>query len=1172
MAEAPAVLASSVVPIDNLPDELLAEVMLRVPTPAALVHAAAVSKRWRGVIVTPNGKFLNDYRASHKASPFLGLYIPREYGGLPSFHKADSIQSADDDDDDHGDSGNNGDDSDPDLQRAADKAFRLDGLKRHGKWHLLDCHNGRLLLTRGDGRLVVYNPLSRERIPVDLPKDGTLRNDLSACLLQGHGDDGSSFRVVSVHRRRGDRRVHAVEYDSSRKSWNHHEDWEIMKKIEGTEQGEVMHAGNLVFCKYTGTCLLVLDMTKMQFYALPLPGDNNPKKYAIGEIEDGVCCLAAVDSVGESNTPYLRVWRLEKQDWILEKAMEVQQVLGEHAPDGHLYYKVRKVTNGMAVLCWSMCDLHFIIDLKTFCVMEKFEFNYNLPAFPMQLPWPPAFSVATISALNSVCEAEGTKTDGKSEEEAAENEDMAEDFDTEGDAVKESPPCRHCLKQAGTPDLTPKDDEAEEPTPLRRCHRQKLGERGHSLPPLPPLPDHLRCRRNDGKKWRCSGRALPTISFCEYHYAKSNKGKKLPADGKVLAIAPQRQKNKSINPPVATISVMNPAGALGGEAESAKTDCKSDEEATKTGCENEDAAEDYSEYAQRGEVEGAETDGKSEEEYAKTGGENEDSTENSDTEGDDVEESPPSPPSRRHRRKRAATPDPTPEDDEVEEDIPAPLSRRRRRKLGEHGDSLPDHLRCGRRDGKKWRCSARALPTASFCEYHYTKANKGKIKKVPEDGEVLAVVLQRLKNKSINPPVATISVMNPAGALGGEAEGAKTDGKSDEEATKTGGENEDSAEDYSEYAHRGEVEGAETNGKSEEEYAKTAGENEDSTENSDTEGDDVEESPPSPPRRHRRKRAATPDPTPEADEAEEIPAPLRRRHRRKLGEHGDSLPDHLRCGRRDGKKWRCSARALPTVSFCEYHYTKANKGKIKKVPEDGEVLAVALQRLKNKSINPPVATISVMKTRSSEGTKIDFHWQRQLRECGDSPLPPPDHLRCGRKDGKKWRCSRRALSTVSFCEYHYAKAKMAKKLPADGEVLAVVCQRLKNKRKGGKNVNPTVLPQATTSDRDTRDLLNGQVTISPSSSGPAAMPSPVTMKGALSALSMTKAVPRTCHNCGLTKAVGVANCKNCENNFCNSCINKWYSGISRKEIKTCCPVCCGLCDCKKCALGQGCYE
>ncbi|PAN15232.1 hypothetical protein PAHAL_2G473600 [Panicum hallii] len=392
MAVVPAELTSSNVPIDNLPDEILTEVMLRVPTPAALVHAAAVSKRWRGVITTRTGKFLDDYRERHKSSPFLGLYIPREFGGLPSFQKADSIQSADD--------------CDLDLQRAAAKAFSLGGLESHPEWRLLDCFNGRLLLGRGDESLEVYNPLSCERILVRLPQDSILPNNFSACLLQGHDDDAASFRVVSVQhdRRRRDRIVRAVEYDSRKKSWKDHPwDWETLKNIEGTEQGEMMHAGNYVFCKYTGPSLLLLDTSKMQFSILPLPADNNWKRYAIGEMEDGVCCLASVDPVGIWNNNHLRVWRLEKLEWKLEKEMHVGQVLGKHAHGRCLFYKVHAVTNGIALLCSSssssMRQLHFVVDLKTFFVKDKFEFK-DL-AFPLQMPWPPAFSVATVCAEQS---------------------------------------------------------------------------------------------------------------------------------------------------------------------------------------------------------------------------------------------------------------------------------------------------------------------------------------------------------------------------------------------------------------------------------------------------------------------------------------------------------------------------------------------------------------------------------------------------------------------------------------------------------------------------------------------------------------------------------------------------------------------------------------------------
>ncbi|ONM58286.1 Lysine-specific demethylase JMJ25 [Zea mays] len=294
----------------------------------------------------------------------------------------------------------------------------------------------------------------------------------------------------------------------------------------------------------------------------------------------------------------------------------------------------------------------------------------------------------------------------------------------------------------------------------------------------------------------------------------------------------------------------------------------------------------------------------------------------------------------------------------------------------------------------------------------------------------------------------------------------------DEEAGETCSDREADAKDVDSKAKAEESDGedeegatAETDGESEEEAAETGGENEEDGGDSDTEGDAEESPPPPPSRSRRRKRAATPD-----DEAEETPTPSRRRRRRKS------------------------------------------------------------------------------------------------RQRGDSPPPLPDHLRCRRSDGKKWRCSGRALPTVSFCEYHYARANKGKKLPADGELLAVALQRQKNKRKGRRRINPSTSPQAATSDRQTRDLPNGLMTILPGSSGPAALSTPVTTKVGVEisapmqrcyrsknaeplpvgpvkvvprAMSMTKAAPRMCHCCGVKKAARVANCKNCDTNFCNSCINKW---------------------------------
>ncbi|KAK3127916.1 hypothetical protein QOZ80_7AG0580130 [Eleusine coracana subsp. coracana] len=389
-------MSTEVTTIDSVPDDSLKEIMLRLPTPAALVHAAFVSKSWRRIIATQ--QFLDEYRKRHSSSPFIGLYIPQEFGGLPSFQMADSIRP-----DDKGKGG------DTYLFRAAERAFSLRGLGRHPEWRILDCHNGRLLLARGDEAVEVYSPFSCKSISVCLPQDDFLPANFSTCLLQGHGDDAASFRVVSVqHRRRPSRMVRAIEYDSRTKEWTEHP-WETLKNIEvSSGKGKVMHAGELIFCKCKGSSLLMLDTRSMVFSPLPLPLDNNKKHCVIGEMEDGVCCFASVDAVGLWNNIHFRVWKLEKLEWKLEKDMPMKQLLGDNADNS--YYSVRALTNGIALLCSSKRQ-HFAIDLKTFSVKDKFQFEgstaYPLGqhfAYPLQMPWPPTFSmpVGSCSRVDAV--------------------------------------------------------------------------------------------------------------------------------------------------------------------------------------------------------------------------------------------------------------------------------------------------------------------------------------------------------------------------------------------------------------------------------------------------------------------------------------------------------------------------------------------------------------------------------------------------------------------------------------------------------------------------------------------------------------------------------------------------------------------------------------------------
>jgi WRC len=39
----------------------------------------------------------------------------------------------------------------------------------------------------------------------------------------------------------------------------------------------------------------------------------------------------------------------------------------------------------------------------------------------------------------------------------------------------------------------------------------------------PPPPDDLRCRRSDGRDWRCPQPSLPGLSLCIYHHRRSYK-------------------------------------------------------------------------------------------------------------------------------------------------------------------------------------------------------------------------------------------------------------------------------------------------------------------------------------------------------------------------------------------------------------------------------------------------------------------------------------------------------------------------------------------------------------------------------------------------------------------------------------------------------------------------
>uniref|UniRef100_J3L0D8 F-box protein AT5G49610-like beta-propeller domain-containing protein n=1 Tax=Oryza brachyantha TaxID=4533 RepID=J3L0D8_ORYBR len=359
--------------VASLTDDLLAEILLRLPSAASLARAALASKCWLGVASAPG--FLRRFRARHTSSPLLGLFVSHGYSGLPVFPPAGTVRT------------------DPDLGAAARGGdFLLTCVGGDPHWHLRDCRNGRLLLCRGRS-VAVYDPVSRRRDSFRRPEDDPFSDTYVAdCLLHGHGDYGaaSSFRVVSVQRH--GRRMRAVEFRSGTGEWSFHP-W--MENVRRPRRGQAMHAAGMIFWKCEENSLLLLDTRTMEFSMLPLPVSFfQPSKYAVGEMEDGVCCLVCLD--GTMDNIYIQVWLLMEDGgggtgrrWELEKEMPVSEVL-----DGRsLVRQVRTVAGGLVLVSWDERHPQFAIDLKNMKVTA--EFMCSGPAYLFQAPWPPAVLLDT---------------------------------------------------------------------------------------------------------------------------------------------------------------------------------------------------------------------------------------------------------------------------------------------------------------------------------------------------------------------------------------------------------------------------------------------------------------------------------------------------------------------------------------------------------------------------------------------------------------------------------------------------------------------------------------------------------------------------------------------------------------------------------------------------------
>uniref|UniRef100_A0ACD5V4C2 Uncharacterized protein n=1 Tax=Avena sativa TaxID=4498 RepID=A0ACD5V4C2_AVESA len=356
--------------IASLPDDVVADILLRLPSPTSIFRAALSSKHWCRVAVSPS--FVRRIRELYHFPALLGHFLCCiKSSTFPLFQPVDLHA-------DHALAA---------VVRRGD--FFLTRLQDSGQCALEDCHDGYLLFSNRT-KLTIFDPTTHHAVYLPRPpRRPAPENDYVAhtfCLLRDSGgaNDQRFFRVISLQHRNRSARVE--DYDSRAGEWRAHPYTAATPaRSHDNRYFPAMHAAGRIYWKYSSTPLLLcLDTKTMRFSYVGIPAGVSPRSaYAVGETEDGSCCLVHVWNGSEGGCLQLQVWLrgAEAEPWVLER--EEPLLLRSRAPVRGRARQVRAVVAGLVLVCFNGSSAHLphvAFRLKNLKV--EAEFTCRGPARP----------------------------------------------------------------------------------------------------------------------------------------------------------------------------------------------------------------------------------------------------------------------------------------------------------------------------------------------------------------------------------------------------------------------------------------------------------------------------------------------------------------------------------------------------------------------------------------------------------------------------------------------------------------------------------------------------------------------------------------------------------------------------------------------------------------------
>ncbi|XP_052168391.1 uncharacterized protein LOC127785002 [Oryza glaberrima] len=429
--------------VDDVPDHLLQDILLRLASPTCLVRAAYACKRWRRVVTAAG--FLDAFRALHGASRHVAghyhtvddaYYRQAAAGGFPDggtnfvFVPSDEL-------------------ADTDRRRFSSLDF-LPECESGYSWELADSRGGLLLLTKmkqrtGDGGsqarrhcftfpdIVVCEPLTRRHQGIPCPPDLSGYQCLGVFLLDGDGDGGgigmSNFKVICALYDRyllnyilplgetlactftsgggggsggwrlphstaagGDVTLERVRLDAT--SFVGRANGRVYWEIEGDEDGD----------------MLVLDETTAGFSLVTFPenvresydkrtfriiaGGDGVAMRVVRVINNDLKVFAQLDGDGE--------WVLEKRVWLPAAARGLPGYDEGYFQEQNGEAIVVAASAAYVLLRPPVEDTWlFSVELETMAVERWHERNkYAGVAYPCELPWPRALQATDADHIS----------------------------------------------------------------------------------------------------------------------------------------------------------------------------------------------------------------------------------------------------------------------------------------------------------------------------------------------------------------------------------------------------------------------------------------------------------------------------------------------------------------------------------------------------------------------------------------------------------------------------------------------------------------------------------------------------------------------------------------------------------------------------------------------------